>query len=376
MTPTPGPRQIPMNDLKAQYDLIAAEIDAAMAKVMQSCSFILGPAVADFESAYAEYCGVDHCLGVSNGTDALVLALRAAGVGDGDEVITTPHTFGATTEAICHVGARPVFVDVEKRQFTMDASRVEEAITDRTRALLPVHIYGHPADMDPLLEVAERRGLIVVEDAAQAQGAQYHGRVVGSIGRIGCFSFYPGKNLGAYGDAGGITTNDASLAARLRSLRNHGQDPKQKFSYNELGYNNRMDGFQGAVLGVKLRHLDAWNERRREIAERYREGLAQVSDLVLPEERDGARHVYHLFVVRAPDREALAQALSSVGVQTAVQYPIPLHLTRAYEFLGHGKGDFPVCERACDEIISLPIFPDLDDTGVDYVVEQIGQFYG
>jgi len=376
MTTPPGTLQIPMNDLKAQYDLIRPEIDAAMAEVMQSCSFILGPAVSGFESAYAEYCGVDHCIGVSNGTDALVLALRAAGVGDGDEVITTPHTFGATTEAICHVGARPVFVDVEERHYTMDASLVEGAISDRTRALLPVHIYGHAADMDPLLEIAERRGLMVLEDAAQAQGARYRGRVVGSIGRAGCFSFYPGKNLGAYGDAGGITTNDAQMAESIRSLRNHGQDPRQKFSYSEIGYNHRMDGFQGAVLGVKLQYLDAWNERRRAIADRYREGLAQVSDLVLPDEADGAHHVYHLFVVRAPDREALGQALSSVGIQTAVQYPIPLHVTPAYEFLGCGKGDFPVCERACDEIISLPIFPNLDDAGVDYVVEQIGQFYG
>jgi len=365
-----------MNDLKAQYDLIRPEIDAAMAEVMQSCSFILGPAVADFETAYAEYCGVDHCIGVSNGTDALVLALRAAEVGDGDEVITTPHTFGATTEAICLVGARPVLVDVEADQYTMDVSRVEEAITERTRAIIPVHIYGHPADMGPLLEVAKRHSLIVIEDAAQAQGAEYQGRRAGSMGLVGAFSFYPGKNLGAYGDAGGITTNDAAIAESIRSLRNHGQDPKRKFSYNDLGYNHRMDGFQGAVLGVKLRHLEAWNERRRAIANRYREGLSQVTELVLPTEADGAHHVYHLYVVRAPDRAALGQALAAVGVQTAVQYPIPLHLTPAYAFLGYGEGDFPVCERACNEIISLPIYPDLDDAGVDYVVEQIKQYYG
>ncbi|MFH1569314.1 MAG: DegT/DnrJ/EryC1/StrS family aminotransferase [Gemmatimonadota bacterium] len=365
-----------MNDLKVQYEQIREEVDAALQGVMDSCSFILGPSVAAFEKAYAAYCQVAHCVGVSNGTDALVLALRAAGVGEGDEVITTPHTFGATAEAICHVGARPVFVDIEAAYFTLDAHQVEARLTARTRAIVPVHIYGHMADMDPLLEIAGRRELVVIEDAAQAQGARHRGRPAGSLGLAGCFSFYPGKNLGAYGDAGGVTTQSDELAARVRSLRNHGQDSKKKFYYNELGYNNRMDGFQGAVLGAKLPHLEAWNDRRRAIAERYRDGLAGVSEVRVPTAADWAHHVYHLFVVRVPDREALAGALHEKGVQTAVQYPIPLHLTPAYADLGCGPGDLPVCERACEEIISLPIYPDLDDDGVDYVVEQVRAFYG
>jgi len=371
-----GTRQVPMNDLKVQYEQIKEEIDAGLAQVLGNCSFILGPAVASFEAAYAAYCGAEHCVGVSNGTDALVLALRAAGVGPGDEVITTSHTFGATTEAIRQLGARPVFADIEDEYFTLDASAVEERFTDRTRAIVPVHIYGHVADMDPLLEIASRRGAVVVEDAAQAQGARYRDRLAGSMGLAGCFSFYPGKNLGAYGDAGGITTSDAEVAAAIRLLRNHGQDPDRKFWYGELGYNHRMDGFQGAVLEVKLRHLDVWNERRRAIAERYRAGLAGVPEVRVPREADWAHHVYHLFVVRVPDRQALAAALKEKGVQTAVQYPVPVHLTPAYADLGYGAGDLPVCERACEEIISLPIYPDLDDDGVDYVVEQVRTFYG
>ena len=371
-----GTRSVPMNDLKVQYDQIKTDVDAALQGVIDSCAFILGPSVTAFEEAYAAYCEVAHCVAVSNGTDALVLALRAAGVGEGDEVITTPHTFGATTEAICHVGARPIFVDIEDEYFTLDASQVEARITDRTRAIVPVHIYGHMADMDPLIEIAGRRELAVIEDAAQSQGARYRRRRAGSVGLAGCFSFYPGKNLGAYGDAGGITTHSQELADRVRSLRNHGQDRKRKFYYNEVGYNHRMDGFQGAVLGVKLPHLDAWNDRRRAIAERYRAGLADVAEVRVPGEADWAHHVYHLFVVRVPDREALAAALKEKGVQTAVQYPIPLHLTPAYADLGYRRGHLPLCERACEEIISLPIYPDLDDDGADYVVEQVRSFYG
>lgn len=376
MSESSSTRNVPMNDLRAQYEQIRPGIDAALAEVLANCSFILGPSVSAFEKAYAAYCGTDHCVGVSNGTDALVLALRVAGVGEGDEVITTPHTFGATAEAICQLGARPVFVDIEDAYFTLDITQVESRITERTRAIVPVHIYGHMADMAPLLEIAQRRGLVVVEDAAQAQGARYRGNVAGSMGLAGCFSFYPGKNLGAYGDAGGIVTSSEEVARGVRGLRNHGQDTGKKFYYNDLGYNHRMDGFQGAVLGVKLPHLDAWNDRRRAIADRYRAGLAGVAQVRVPTEADWAHHVYHLFVVRVPDRTALAAALKEKGVQTAVQYPIPLHLTPAYAGFGAGAGDLPVCERACEEIISLPIYPDLDDDGVDYVVEQVRAFYG
>ncbi|MBM3280743.1 MAG: DegT/DnrJ/EryC1/StrS family aminotransferase [Candidatus Handelsmanbacteria bacterium] len=368
--------KVPINDLHLQHASIQAELEAALAQVTADCSFILGPQVLAFERAFAAYCGVGHCVGVSNGTDALKLALRAAGVGRGDEVITTPHTFAATIEAICELGARPVLADIEDRHFTIDPAQVAELITPRTRALLPVHIYGHPADMDPLLGLAQRHGLALIEDAAQAQGARYKGRPAGSLGLAGCFSFYPGKNLGAYGDAGGITTHSGELAARLRLLRNHGQDPGKKFFYQEPGYNHRMDGFQGAVLGVKLPHLEGWNQRRRQLAEHYRQGLQGLAELILPTEAEYAHHVYHLYVVRARDREGLAAALRQGGIDTAVQYPHPLHLTTAYQSLGYRKGALPRCEQACAQILSLPIFPELEEAQVDYVTQQIRRYYG
>ena len=368
------PRQttrVPMNDLKLQYQQLQPEMDAALAEVIQNCSFILGPQVAGFEEAFADYNDVRHCVGVSNGTDALKLALWALDIRPGDEVITTPHTFGATTEAICEVGATPVFADIEETYYTIDADQVEQRVTDRTRAIVPVHIYGHPADMDPLLALAAERGLAVVEDAAQAHGARYKERLAGSMGRVGCFSFYPGKNLGAYGDAGGLITDDDELAARLRQLRNHGQDSGRKFWYRELGCNHRMDGLQGAALHTKLPHLDAWNRRRRQVAARYAEGLGDVDALTLPAEAAYAHHVYHLYVVRAPDRDSLAAGLKKAGIETAVQYPHPLHLTDAYASLGYVEGDLPVCEQACRDIISLPMFPDLADEQVDYVIEEV-----
>ena len=367
--------KVPMNDLRLQHAALQPAMDAALAQVMANCSFILGPQVAAFEQAFAAYCGVAHCVGVSNGTDALKLVLRAAGVGQGDEVITTPHTFAATIEAICELGARPVLVDIEARHFTIDTAQVAARITARTRALLPVHIYGHPADMDPLQALASQHNLALIEDAAQAQGARYRGRLAGAMGLAGCFSFYPGKNLGAYGDAGGITTDDAALAQRLRLLRNHGQDPAQKFFYQEPGYNHRMDGFQGAVLGVKLPHLDQWNQRRRQLAQRYAQALEGIAELTLPAEAEGAMHVYHLYVVRAQDRDRLAAALKQAGIDTAVQYPHPLHLTAAYSSLGYQPGSLPQCELACAQILSLPIFPELEDGQVDYVAEQVRLFY-
>ena len=367
--------QVPMNDLQIQYGQIKSEIDAALAEVIANCSFILGPQVAAFEKVYAEYCGAEHCIGVSNGTDALKLALAAADVGPGDEVITTPHTFGATVEAILQIGAKAVLADIEPDGFTLDPEQVKRKITGRTKAIVPVHIYGQMADMDPLLELAQAHGLKVIEDAAQAQGAKYRGKRAGAIGDVGCFSFYPGKNLGAYGDAGGLTTSDEKLAGRLRELRNHGQDPTKKFFYRELGYNHRMDGFQGAVLGVKLPHLDGWNQRRREVAARYDEGLADIEELTVPPVASYGEHVYHLYVIRVPDRQELAGALKEQGIQSAVQYPHPLHLTEAFAGLGYAEGDLPVCEQACREILSLPMFPDLTDPQVDYVIEKVRQHY-
>ncbi|MFA6111900.1 MAG: DegT/DnrJ/EryC1/StrS family aminotransferase [Candidatus Latescibacterota bacterium] len=366
---------VPMNDLSIQYHALQPELDRALAGVIERCSFIQGPAVEAFEKAFAEYCGTRHCVAVSNGTDALKLVLVAAGIGPGDEVITSPHTFGATVEAILQVGARPVLADIDAGSFTVDPEQVRARLTPRTRVLMPVHLYGQTAEMEPLLAMATERKLIVVEDAAQAHGARYRGKRAGSLGLAGCFSFYPGKNLGAYGDAGGITTSDDRLAERLRQLRNHGQDPKKKFYYSEVGYNHRMDGFQGAVLGVKLPHLDAGNARRREIAARYDAGLAGLPGLVTPAVAPHGEHVYHLYVIRVTDRERLAAALKENGVQTAVQYPNPLHLTPAYASLGFGAGDLPECERACREILSLPMFPELTDAQVDHVIDQVRRFF-
>jgi len=367
-------QNVPMNDLKIQYAQIKSEIDAAMAAVVANTSFILGPQVAAFEQAWADYNDVKHCVGVSNGTDALKVALRALDVGAGDEVITTSFTFGATIEAICELGARPVFVDIEANYFSLDVGQVAERCTDKTKAIIPVHIYGHPVDIDPLLNLANERGIAVVEDAAQAHGARYREQAVGSLGKVGCFSFYPGKNLGAYGDAGGIISDDDELVGRMRQLRNHGQDPRRKFWYNDLGYNHRMDGLQGAVLEVKLRYLDQGNQRRRQVAARY-DALADLEQVAVPLVADYAHHVYHLYVIRVPDRDALGTALKEEGVATAVQYPHPLHLTTAYEFLGYREGDLPVCEQACREIISLPMFADLEDGQVDYVVDCVRQYY-
>ena len=367
--------QVPMNDLSIQYREIKPGIDAALAEVIESCSFILGPQVQAFENAYAAYCGTDHCIGVSNGTDALKLALIASDIGPGDEVITTPHTFGATVEAIFQVGARAVLTDIEPDYFTLDVGQIENKLTSQTKAIIPVHIYGQMTDMDPLVELAREKGLKVIEDAAQAHGASYKGRKAGSIGDIGCFSFYPGKNLGAYGDAGGLVTNDEGLADRLRKLRHHGQDPMRKFFYQELGYNHRMDGFQGAVLKVKLPFLDGWNRRRREVAALYDKGLGDLEPVTVPPVAPYGEHVYHLYVIRVPDLEELAADLEEHGIQTAVQYPHPLHLTEAFASMGQQEGDLPICEQACKEIISLPMFPDLTDAQIEHVIDRVQQHY-
>ena len=365
---------VPMNDLGLQYMQIKGEVDLALNEVIEENSFILGPRVKSFESSYAQYQGVDHCIGVSNGTDALKLALRAGGIGAGCEVITTPFTFGATVEAIIEVGATTVLVDIEEEYYTLDVDLLQASLSAKTRAIIPVHIYGHPAELFPIVEVARARELLVIEDASQAHGARYGDHLVGSIGDMGCFSYYPGKNLGAYGDAGGIVTRDDDLARKLRLLRNHGQDPDGKFSYLEPGYNHRMDGFQGAVLDVKLPYLDGWNERRRQIAARYIRNLSSAEEIATPVEADNAYHVYHLFVVRCQRRAELANHLRACGIHTAVHYPLPLHLTPAFGILGYGTGDFPISERCCEEILSLPMFPELRDEQIDYVCEKIYQF--
>jgi dTDP-4-amino-4,6-dideoxygalactose transaminase len=361
---------IPFVNLKRQYEAIGDEVHQAIQDVLDQCTFASGPAVAAFEAEFARYCGVHHCVGVNSGTSALHLALLACDVGPGDEVITVPMTFVATAWAISYVGARPVFVDIEPDAFTIDISQVERAITSRTRAILPVHLYGQMAQLDPLLEICDRHGLTLIEDAAQAHGAMYYGRRAGAVGRVGCFSFYPSKNLGAYGEGGAITTNDDAIAARVRSLRDHAQSGR--YRHEEVGFNYRMDGLQGAVLRVKLSHLEGWNATRREVAKRYRALLGDTS-LALPAEAEGRRHVWHLYVVRHAERNRLQQALGAAGIATGIHYSIPVHLQPAYASLGYRVGDFPVAERMAEQCLSLPICADLSEKEQEHIAHHLKQ---
>lgn len=354
---------IPFVDLKTQYYSIKEEIDRAVAGVLESTSFVLGKEVTAFESEFAEHAGSSQAIAVNSGTSALHLALLAAGVGPGDEVITVPFTFVATVAAIGYSGARPVFVDIDPRSFTMDVTQIEAAITERTKAIIPVHLFGHPADMDPIMEIARRHNLVVIEDAAQAHAAEYKGRRVGSIGDMGCFSFYPGKNLGAYGEGGAVTTNGPEYARTMRMLRDWGAE--RKYHHVLKGYNYRMEGFQGAILRVKLRYLDGWTEMRRAHAELYTKGL-KGSDVVTPQVMPDARHVWHVYGVRTMERELMQQSLLEQGVQTNIHYPFPVHLLPAWSDLGYSEGAFPQSEAAAREELSLPMYPEL-------AVEQVEQ---
>jgi dTDP-4-amino-4,6-dideoxygalactose transaminase len=347
---------IPFVDLKAQYASIKDEVNTAIQGVLESCQFTLGSEVAAFEQEFAVYCHSEHGVGVNTGTSALHLALLAAGVGPGDEVVTVPFTFVATVAAIHYTGARPVFVDIDPRSFTMDVSALERVITEKTKVVLPVHLYGQPADMEPILAVAKRHDLIVIEDAAQAHGAEYKGRRAGSLGDMGCFSFYPGKNLGAYGEGGMVVTSNAEYARTIRMLRDWGAE--RKYEHVLKGYNFRLEGIQGAVLRVKLRYLDAWTEARRAAAARY-DLLLSGSGIPTPEVMPYARHVYHLYAIRAPQRQAWQKALADQGIQTGIHYPIPVHLLPAYADLGYSRGQFPHAERAANEVLSLPMYPEL-----------------
>jgi dTDP-4-amino-4,6-dideoxygalactose transaminase len=349
---------IPFVDLKAQYHTIKVEVDAAISRVLESSQFVLGEEVAAFETEFATYCQTQHAIGVNSGTSALHLALLAAGVGPGDEVITVPFTFVATAAAIVYTGARPVFVDIEPRTFTMDASQIEQAITPATKAILPVHLYGQPADMDPILEIGRRHGLAVIEDAAQAHGAEYKGRRAGSLGDLGCFSFYPGKNLGAYGEGGAVVTSNAGYTRTIRMLRDWGAE--RKYQHVLKGYNYRLEGMQGAILRVKLGHLEEWTEARRAHAARYDQLLGD-SGVQTPEAMAENRHVYHIYAIRTAARDALQQMLHAQGIQTGIHYPIPVHLLPAYADLGHRLGDFPCSEAAANEVLSLPMFAELTD---------------
>lgn len=360
---------IPFLDLKAQYRSISQEINSAMQQVIDACAFSGGKFVNSFEEQFAAFCGCSASIGVGSGTEALWLALMGLGIRPGDEVITVPNTFIATVEAISLCGATPVFVDVDERSYTMNPHLLEAAITPRTRAIIPVHLFGQPADMDPLMAIAARHGLYVVEDACQAHGAAYKGRIAGSVGHAGCFSFYPGKNLGAYGEAGGVITNDATLADNIRMLRDHGQS--RKYYHNIVGINSRMDGIQGAILSVKLRYLEEWNNLRRANARRYNELLRDVDGIVLPQEMAYARHVYHIYAVRVNRRDAFMAGLADRGIGCGIHYPVPVHLQEAYTPLKLGKGAFPVSEKCGEEFVSLPLFPEMTPDQVAYVAEQV-----
>lgn len=347
---------IPFVDLKAQYNTIKEEINTAVLKVLESTQFVLGNEVTAFEKEFVGYCGADYGIAVNTGTSALHLALLAAGVGPGDEVITVPFTFVATVAAICYTGATPVFVDINPVSYTIDVNQIEKAITERTKAILPVHLYGQAADMEPILEIAHRHGLTVIEDAAQAHGAEYKGQRVGSIGDFGCFSFYPGKNLGAYGEAGMVVTNNPKYVRTIQMLRDWGQE--RRYQHVLKGYNYRMDGIQGAILRVKLRYLDAWTDVRRELAARYDELLVN-SGVTTPTVMPYSYHVYHIYAVRSPQRDTLQQSLQEQGIQTGIHYPIPVHLQPAYADLGYQAGAFPHAEAASQEVLSLPIYAEL-----------------
>lgn len=349
-------QRVPFIDLRMQYESIRGEIDRSIRDVLESGQFVLGPAVARFETAFASYLGVKECVGVNSGTAALHLGLMALGLAPGDEVLIAANTFFATAEAVLWAGGKPVLVDVNEDDANLDPAAIEAAITARTRGIMPVHLYGQPARLDAILSIAKRRGLFVFEDACQAHGALYRGRKAGSLGVAGAFSFYPGKNLGAYGEGGAFVTDDRQLAGTVRALRDHGQ--VRKYEHARVGHNFRLEGLQGAVLGVKLPRLEAWNEARRRVAGWYREALADLP-LALPTERPEVRHVYHLFVVRTGRRDDLQIYLRERGVETLIHYPVPLHLQPALVDLGHRKGDFPVSETLAAEILSLPIYPEL-----------------
>lgn len=363
--------RIPFLDLQAHHAPLRAELEAAISEVLDCGAFAGGPFVTRFEEDFASFCSAPFAVGVGNGTDALWFSLLALGVGPGDEVITVPSTFMATAEAISFCGATPVFVDIDETTYTMDPAQLERALTPRTKAIVPVHLFGQMADMDPILEFGRTHGLPVVEDACQAHGAEYKGRKAGSLGVAGCFSFYPGKNLGALGEAGAIVTTDAALAQRIRTLRDHGQS--KKYHHSVIGWNGRMDGIQAAVLRVKLKHLAQWNAQRRAHAKRYCELLTDIPGLCLPREAEYAQHVYHVFAVLTARRDEVLAELGQRGVQCGIHYPIPVHLQEAYQHLRLGPGSFPVAERTSAELLSLPMFPELTEEQLGYVVSSLRQ---
>jgi dTDP-4-amino-4,6-dideoxygalactose transaminase len=358
--------KIPYLDLHSQYKSIREEALAALEAVCESTRFAQGPAAAEFEKAFADYCGVEHCVSVNSGTSALHLAMRLLNIGPGDEVITVPMTFIATTWAISYAGAKPVFVDIDPERRTLDPARLKKAITPRTKAILPVHLFGQPAEMEQILHIASQHDIPVIEDAAQAHGALYKGRRVGQLGAMACFSFYPGKNLGAYGEGGALVTNDSRFAARARALRDHGQS--QRYYHDEIGYNYRMDSFQAAILDIKLKKLDEWNAARARHARAYAE-LLKDAPVRLPTLFEDSTSVWHCYVIECDERDEVRSRLSDMGIETGIHYPVPVHLQRAYEFLGHRPGAFPISEEFGRRCLSLPLYPELAEAQIRDVAD-------
>ncbi|UNC93626.1 DegT/DnrJ/EryC1/StrS family aminotransferase [Candidatus Contubernalis alkaliaceticus] len=368
-------KKVPFVDLKVQYLTLKDEIDEAMQKVIMNTQFIQGEEVSLFEKEFANFCGCQYCVGVGNGTDALTIALQGLGVGPGDEVITVANTFIATTESISQVGAKPVMLDIDPATYNMDLNLLESAITEKTKAILPVHLYGLPVDMDRLLEIAEKYNLKVIEDCAQAHGATYKGKKIGSFGDAGCFSFFPAKNLGCFGDGGAVTTNNAEAEERIRMLANHGR--KEKFTHEIEGCNSRLDNLQAAVLRVKLKHLSRWNEMRREAAAAYDLGFKEVKNVITPAvPSNDYKHVYHLYVIRTEDREGLKNFLGQNNIASGIHYPVPLHKQPAYNYLDLDPEKFKEAEKAADSILSLPMYPYIEKDSVHRVIEMVKQFVG
>jgi dTDP-4-amino-4,6-dideoxygalactose transaminase len=364
---------VPFLDLKAQFPKIRSEIEKRFSNIIDNTAFVCGKGVQEFEESFSKLHGVEYTVGLSSGTDGNHVALLCCDIGKGDEVIVPVNTFIATAEAISHSGAIPVFVDVDEKTYNINIDRIEERITPNTKVVNPVHLFGHSADLDPIKEIAQKNNLFIVEDAAQAHLAEYHNERVGGIGRIASWSFYPGKNLGAWGEAGAITTNDEEIYLKAKKMRDHGSG--KKYHHDIIGHNYRMSEFQAAVLNVKMRYIEDWTEKRRKNAEEYNERLADIEQVVTPSESDNVKHVYHLYVIRAENRNELQNFLKENGVGTGLHYPIPLHLTQAYAHLGYQKSDFPVAEKLADAILSLPMYPELTEEQIEYVCEKIKAYY-
>lgn len=360
-------------DLKEQYNIIKEEINKSITGVLESCQFILGPETTAFEEEFAKYCGTDFCVGVSNGTDALKFSLIALGIKPGDEIITTSNTFIATAEAISQIGAEPVFVDIDPKTYNINTEQLSGVINSKTKAIIPVHLYGQCANMEVILDLAKNYDLKVVEDACQAHGSVYKGKRAGSFGDVAAFSFYPGKNLGAYGEGGAITTNQSEIYAKIRMLRDHGQE--SKYNHAIEGYNGRLDSIQASILRVKLRHLDKWNSQRQRLSRLYNLYLAEVNDMSVPFISEHCEHIFHLYVVRIKDRDKLRKFLAEKDIETGIHYPVPIHLQKAYAYLGYKKGTFPVTEKITEEILSLPMYPELTEDAVEYVAKMIKGYY-